>query len=159
MKTLFDKACVVAGALLVLLMLTTAPAHAQRVPGAVGVGGQIGEPTGLTVKVYNPQSVSLDVLAAWNLDDFTFLNVHGLYERHLGNTSTVHFFYGPGAFVGFRDRPREQDDDAVAGLSGTIGLGVLVDRLEFYGQLTPRLELTPATNGDLGGGLGFRFYF
>ncbi len=153
------KATTLFALLAVLSLGTTADAQAQRRPGAIGIGGQIGEPSGLTVKVYNPSAVSFDVLAAWESDDFFYVNGHGIYERHLDNSGNVHFFFGPGAFVGFRDRPRDQDDDVVAGISGTLGLNLLIDRFEIYGQLTPRLAVTPNTNGDLGGGVGARFYF
>ncbi|RMF57276.1 MAG: hypothetical protein D6746_11330 [Bacteroidetes bacterium] len=144
-----------------VVMLGTWPgdAQAQRRPGAIGLGAQIGEPSGVTLQVYRPQAVSYDFLAAWDLDDFVFLNVHGLYEQHLDRQGQVHLFYGPGAFIGFRDRPGDRDDDTVAGISGRIGIGFLIDRFEIYGQITPRLALAPATEGDIGGGLGFRFFF
>lgn len=147
-------------AFLCLSAFAVSTAQAQRRSGAIGLGGQIGEPSGITLKVYNPGAMSYDFLAAWDADDdFFFLNVHGVYERHLGNTQNAHFFFGPGVFVGFKDRPRDQDDDAVAGISGTFGLDVLIDQFEIYGQLTPRLAVIPETDGDIGGGIGFRFYF
>lgn len=153
-------ASTVAAVLGVLHLLWCAyPAHAQRAPGDIGLGGQIGEPSGVTLKVYNPRSVSYDVLAAWDLDDFFFLNAHALYERHLGDTPNVHFFFGPGGFIGVNDRPRGEEDDAVAGISGTFGLDFLIERFEIYGQITPRLEVVPETEGDIGGGLGLRYYF
>jgi hypothetical protein len=139
-----------------LLILMAAPVRAQ---GGVGLGGQIGDPSGLTLKLYNPGRVSYDFLVAWDLDDFFFLNVHGLYERRLNTTEDFRFFYGPGGFLGFRDRPRDEDDDAVLGISGTFGLGFYIEQFEIFGQLTPRLALVPDTNGDLGGGIGVRFYF
>jgi hypothetical protein len=142
-----------------LLALSATPASAQRMPGSIGIGGQIGDPSGLTLKVYNPGRMSYDFLAAWDLDDFFFVNAHGLFSRHVGNRDDLHFFYGPGLFLGFRDRARDEDDDVVAGISGTFGLGYVFDRFELYGQLTPRLSVVPGTDGDLGGGLGFRFYF
>lgn len=146
-------------AMLFLLVLLAVPsAYAQR-GGTTGLGGQVGEPSGLTLKLYNPGAVSYDFLAAWDLDDFFFLNVHGLYERPLGNERNLRFFYGPGVFVGFRDRPREDDDDVVVGISGSLGLSFWVDRFEVYGQITPRLSVLPDTDGDVGGGLGIRFYF
>lgn len=144
------------GLALAAAVLATPAAQAQR----LGIGGQLGDPSGLTLKLYNPASYSLDFLAAWDLSDDTFfLNVHGLYERHLSPTTrNAHFFFGPGAFVGFRDRDRG-DDDVVVGVSGTFGLNYFFENLELYAQLTPRLALTPDTDGDLGGGIGLRFYF
>lgn len=145
-----------------LSLLLTAPAAAQRVPGALGIGGQVGDPSGVTIKIYNPTGVSYDFLAAWDLDDFFFLNMHGQYERSLDveNVSGVEYFFGPGAFVGIRDRDEPVEDDFVLGISGRLGINVpLEDRFEFYAQFTPRVSLVPDTDGDLGGGLGVRYYF
>lgn len=145
--------------LTLLSLFTGTDARAQRAPGSVGLGLQIGEPSGISLMYYQPGGVSYEFLSAWNLsNDFFFLNAHGLFDRHLGNDQNVHLYYGPGAFVGFRDR-EGNDEDTVAGISGRIGLGYLIGRFEIYGQLTPRLALTPGTDGDLGGGAGFRYFF
>lgn len=148
-------------AFVVALFLTAGPAHAQRVPGAAGLGGQVGDPSGVSLKIYNPNALSYDFLAAWDLNDFFFMNVHGLYERplELENTSGLEYFFGPGAFVGIQERPAGEDD-VVFGISGRIGVNIpLEDRFEFYVQFTPRINLVPDTDGDLGGGLGVRYYF
>lgn len=145
-----------------LFLAVAAPADAQRASGAIGIGGQVGDPSGVTIKVYNPGSLSYDFLAAWDLDDFFFLNVHGQYERplELENVSGVEYFFGPGGFVGIRDREEPVEDEFVLGISGRIGVNVpLEDRFEFYAQLTPRIHLVPDTEGDLGGGIGVRYYF
>lgn len=146
--------------LIILVGLVTAQdAEAQRAPGSVGVGLQLGEPSGLSVKVYNPQSVSYDFLAAYDLNEFFYVNGHGTYEAHLGSSSNAHAFFGPGAFLGVRDNEGDADDDVEAGLSATAGLSYVISRVELYARVTPRLALTPATEGDLGGGFGIRYYF
>ncbi|MEZ4950516.1 MAG: hypothetical protein R2879_08280 [Saprospiraceae bacterium] len=134
-------------------------AEAQRADGAVGIGAQIGQPTGLTVKVYKPSGISTDILAAWDLDDFFFLNVHGLWERHIGSSENFHYFLGPGAFIGIRDHGNEQENDIAVGVSGNFGINVMLGILELYGQVTPRLEIIEKTDVDIGGGVGLRFYF
>ncbi|QXD14485.1 hypothetical protein GQ464_013735 [Rhodocaloribacter litoris] len=141
------------------LLLGTPATHAQPAPGSFGLGGQIGEPSGITLKLYRSRSVSYDFLAAWDLDDFFFLNVHLLNARPLGREREFHVFFGPGAFIGILDRPRFRDDEVVVGLSGQVGLGLFIERFELFVQLTPRLSLLPATDGDLGGGLGARYLF
>lgn len=155
------KRLLAALAFVTAVFLAAAPAQAQRVPGAAGLGGQVGDPSGVSLKIYNPNALSYDFLAAWDLDDFFFTNVHGLYERplKLENTSGLEYFFGPGAFIGFEDRGRE--DDVVFGISGRIGVNIpLEDRFEFYVQFTPRISLVPnTTDSDLGGGLGVRYYF
>lgn len=134
------------------------PAEAQRAGGDVGLGLQVGDPSGVTLQFYNPAGTSWDFLAAWDIDDFFFLNVHALYYRGLGNDRRLHLFYGPGAFVGFRDRG-SRDDDVVLGISGTLGIGFMIERFQVYGAVTPRLSVVPGTDGDLGAGIGVRYYF
>ncbi len=103
--------------------------------------------------------MSYDFLAAWDLGDFFFLNAHGLFDEPLSvNGQRVGLFYGPGGYVGFRDRA-PGDDDVVVGISGTIGLNLFVERFEFFAQLTPRLDVIPSTSGRVGGGIGVRYYF
>lgn len=146
--------------------LWTLPASAQRTSGAVGLGGQVGEPSGITLKVFNEPGPSYDLLAAWDLDDFFFVNGHALWENDINAENLeqdLEWFIGPGAFIGFRDDDDGVDDDGtdvVLGISGSVGLNFVIDRrFEFYGQLTPRISLVPDTDGDIGGGLGFRYYF
>lgn len=124
----------------------------------VGLGGQIGEPAGVTLKIRNPGATSIDILAAWVRDDVFFVNVHGLLEKHISSNQNLHLFYGPGGYVGFHDRVHD-DDEVVAGISASVGLGFLIEQFEIFGQLIPRLDLTPATDGDLGVGVGARYYF
>ena len=157
-------AAVVSAFLLLGLASLPETAHAQRTSGSVGFGGQIGSPTGLTLKFYNAGGPSYDVLAAWDLDDFFFLNVHGQFNRPIrtNNVNGLEWFFGPGAFIGFQDNSNftDEDDEAVLGISGRIGLNLVVEeQFEFYAQLTPRISLAPDTDGDLGGGAGFRYYF
>lgn len=138
-----------------LLTLTTA--QAQRSPGQVGIGLQVGQPSGLSLAVYKPNSIGLDVLAAWDLDNFFYLNPHGVFTSHLGNSERFHLFYGPGAYIGLYDEGAG-GDQARLGISATGGLSVIFGALELYGRITPRLQLFDQTNARIGGGLGIRVY-
>jgi hypothetical protein len=134
------------------------PAQAQRAPGDVGLGVHVGQPTGVTLKIYNEQT-SVDFLAAWDLDDFFFLNVHAIYDVHLNDERTIHFFYGPGGYIGIRDRREGLDDEVELGVSGNFGFDFMIQKFEIFVQATPRLSLVQSTNFDMGGGVGFRVYF
>lgn len=146
--------------LVVAFTLWQAPAaSAQSAPGSLGIGGQIGSPSGVTLKIDNPGSLSYDFLAAWDLGDFFFLNAHGLFQERLRvDGEQVGLFYGPGGYIGFREG-NGPDDDVVLGISGTVGLNVFVEQFEFYAQVTPRLDVIPSTDGRFGGGVGVRYYF
>lgn len=138
--------------LAVLLVVAAAPALAQQRYSDTGIGAHVGDFTGLTLRHYPRTGFAYDVLAAWDLDDFIFVNVHGLYERRF-ETSPLNYYFGPGAFIGLYD-----DGDVGLGVSGTGGFNYFAERFEVYIQLTPRLNLLPGTDFDLGGGLGLRFY-
>ncbi|PEN10362.1 hypothetical protein CRI94_17390 [Longibacter salinarum] len=169
--TLFHRVACIATALL-LIGATFGPGDslAQRTGGSVGLGGQVGSPAGVTLKLHNDNAPSYDFLAAWDLDDFFFFNAHAQFSRPINaeNVDGLELFYGPGAYIGFLDNGIDDnnpnidadDEDAVLGISGRIGLNLLVDpRFELYAQLTPRFNLVPETDADLGGGIGFRYYF
>jgi len=144
--------------LIVFLFLSAGYAEAQRAPGEVGLGVQIGEPTGFTVKIYHP-TTSLDFLAAWDINHYFFLNIHAIYDTHFNNAQTIHFFYGPGGYIRVWDRSRQDlDDEIELGVSGNFGLDFLIRKFEIFAQVTPRLSLIQSTNFDMGGGIGFRFY-
>ncbi len=147
-------------ALLLGLCIGASPTQAQRTSGAAGLGVQAGEPSGVTLKIYNADGPSYDFLGAWSFDDFLFLNAHALFEQRLSAQNVeqpVHWFIGPGAYVGVYDNV---ESEAGLGVSGTIGLDILLaEQFELYIQATPRFELIRETEPDIGGGLGVRYYF
>lgn len=125
----------------------------------VGIGAQFGEPTGLTVRVNNNHGANLDILGAWNFGEYFFLNIHGLWERRVFDIPQFHYFYGPGLFVGSRGLRNHEVDNMTFGISGSVGLNLYLGPIELFGQLTPRFSVFPSTAGEMGGGIGGRYYF
>lgn len=142
-----------------LFFLAATSAAAQSPAGSFGIGGQIGDPSGITIKLYQRPGFAYDLLAAWDLDDFFFLNGHALYEKPIPD-SPLHYYLGPGILVGFEEEQGPGDEDeVVVGISGQFGLNFFVEQFEVFLQLTPRLHVIPDTDGDIGGGVGLRYYF
>lgn len=144
---------------LALFGLCTFRSSAQN----VGIGFQVGEPTGLNLHFRNTTgAMRPDILLAWdrrNDDrDFFFINVHGLWFKRLGTKDPFNFYYGPGVFVGVRDHRKERNNETVIGFSGNFGLNYEFNRLDIFVQLTPRLSIVPGTDMEVGGGLGLRFF-
>ncbi len=142
--------------LFLALLALALPAAAQ--PGSFGIGGQIGSPTGLTIKVRTPVS-TFDAAAGWHFGENVFVQGHLiLVERRLPVQGTsINYFYGPGLFLGARE-DAGGGTDAVFGFSGNVGVSYYTGQVEFFGQLTPRLRLSPDSDFDLGVALGIRFY-
>ncbi len=133
-----------------LLLAVTFSVSAQ--PGGFGIGGQIGEPTGLTIKV-GPGPIAFDAAAEWDFDDYFFLQGHILLSERRFPGSPVGYFYGPGLFIGDR-----QGGDTAFGLSFNAAVNYYTGPIEIFGQITPRLRLTPDSDFDMGWAIGIRFF-
>ena len=143
--------------LLLALGLAAPNAHAQR--GTFGIGGQLGDPTGLALK-FKSGARAFDLAAGWDLDNYLFVQGHLLLReaRLQGSASDFNYFYGPGLFLGVRDGNNNRDSNTAFGVSFNVGLAYYTGQIEIFGQLTPRLRLIDNTDFDFGGGLGIRFY-
>jgi hypothetical protein len=146
---------------LVLALCISQTALAQPADASLGLGGQVGGDSGLTLKSYRTNGLpfqnllharAADVLLAWNLDGFFFVDAHLLREEPIPD-SPLHYFLGPGLFF------LAGSDDFATGVSGNFGVNFFSGPFEVYLQVTPRLGLLPATTGNLGGGVGLRYYF
>ncbi len=145
--------------LVLVIAWAARPVEAQPQADGLGVGLQLGEPSGVTLQWHNPRSLSWDFLAAWDFDDFLFLNVHGLYYSGLGRDNVVHVFYGPGVFIGIEDGGNDGDDETVVGISAALGIGFMLEQIQLFASITPRLSVAPDTEGRVGAGIGARYYF
>jgi len=145
---------------LILLLLTVGmgslhPAVAQREPGALGAGFQVGRPGGLALKWYRPAPISYDGVISTDGDDFLVGHVHRLWERPLPD-SPLHLYVGPGLLVGpsqLRRSPRLR-----LGLSGEAGLNFYAERFEVFLHVTPTLRFLPNTRLAVDGNVGLRYY-
>lgn len=137
-----------------VLFLCFALSSSALAQGRFGIGGQIGEPTGLTIKVLSP-GAAFDAAAEWDFDDYVFVQGHLLIiERQLPVSNVdLNYFLGPGLFVGVPD-----EGDTAFGLSMNTGVSYYTGPIEIFGQLTPRLRLVPDSDFDLGAAAGIRFY-
>ncbi len=122
------------------------PASAQ-----LAVGGQVGDPTGLSLKFGRGQG-ALILAVGWDLDESVSAEGHYLLSsRRLQGSRAASVFYGPGLFV----RTGGRTDDF--GVSLGVGLeAALTPDIELYGLLSPRLQLIEETDFELGAGLGLR---
>jgi hypothetical protein len=134
-------------------------------PSRVGLGIQVGDPSGISLKVYRRSTTRKGILgtvdaysflAAWNLDSFFYLNAHALKENALED-SPLNYYIGPGLIAGFRDNST-RGNDFVAGISVEGGVNFFTERFEVFLGLTPWFRVIPDPALYLGGGVGLRFY-
>ncbi len=140
---------------LALLIATASPAVAQRQPGALGAGFQVGRPGGLALKWYRSPPVAYDGIVSTDGNDFVVGHVHRLWERPLPD-SPLHLFAGPGVVVGpsrLAQSPRLR-----LGLSGEVGLNFYAERFEVFLHVTPVLRFLPSTQASIDANAGLRYY-
>ncbi len=133
---------------LLLCLFVSTPSDAQT-----AIGGQIGDPTGISIKAGQGRGAVM-LAVGWDLSDSITAEAHYLLQdrRPRGSASDVRFFYGPGVFVNARDNRK-----TIAGISLGVGLGIMIaPEIEVYGILSPRLQLINRTDFDVGGGIGAR---
>lgn len=146
---------------LLLIGLTGAAEAARSGHGGVGIGLQLGEPTGITAKFWLDRTSAIDATVGWNIisDRFT-LQAGYLFHFPLDvPTGSLAAYVGAGGLLGARGE--EHPGDAYILLAGRIPLGLeyIYNPISFYAELDPLIELLPAVGPGLGGGIGFRFYF
>ena len=130
-----------------LVACLVTPAQAQ-----LAIGGQLGAPTGLSLKAGAGRGAVL-LAVGWDLDDAVSAEGHYLLRarRLQGADADIRLFYGPGVFL------QAGDSRTNVGVSLGVGLETMLTReIELYGLISPRLRLIEDTDIDLGGGVGLR---
>jgi hypothetical protein len=147
---------------LTLFVLTVAVGCAQ---GNVGLGVILGEPTGLSLKIWPEHSAAFDLAAGWSLDGDEWFYLHGDFLIHNYRLEKeieeeiegdLPFYYGIGARALLRE-----DHDSRIGIRIPLGLDYrFADRkFDVFVEIAPILDLLPETEFSLSGGIGVRYFF
>jgi len=146
-------------AALVLIVLGCLAGLSFGREGDVGLGIILGEPTGLSFKMWTGKTMAFDAGAAWSFVSGGFFQIHGDWLFHNFNlfqvdTGKMAFYYGFGGRVKFEDQTR---------LSLRVPVGISYEfektSIELFLEVVPMLDILPATEVDIAGGVGFRYYF
>jgi hypothetical protein len=134
------------------------PAYAQH---DFGLGIIVGEPTGLSGKLWLSQNSAIDGAAAWSFEGEDAFHLHMDYLLHSFNVIKVDegklpIYYGIGGRIKF-----EEEDNARVGLRIPVGLEYIFtgERVDFFLEVVPLLDLVPDTDFSLNGGIGVRYFF
>lgn len=124
-----------------------------------GLGIVVGEPTGLSAKLWTGRTNAFDFGAAWSFKGDGHLLVQADYVWH--NYDLIHvesgrlpLYFGIGGRAIFADDP-------FVGARIPVGLDYQFANapIDIFFEIVPILDLVPSTNFNLGGGLGVRFWF
>jgi hypothetical protein len=123
-----------------------------------GLGVIVGEPTGLSFKKWMTKTAAIDAAAAWSFVDDSF-HIHADYLLHSFSVFKVErgkllVYYGLGGRISTEAELR-------VGIRVPAGLSYTFENspLDIFFEIGPILDLTPATEFRLTGGLGIRYFF
>jgi len=127
----------------------------ERRPGNWGLGVQVGQPGGVTLKWYRTAPIVYAAAVTTDGDDYALLLLNRLWEVRL-RESPLGAYVGPGVTAG----ATALDDRGAAafGLNGMAGFNFYVEPFEVFLQVTPRFRFLPNRVDDVGGSVGLRLY-
>jgi hypothetical protein len=136
---------------------TISTADAQNRHSNTELGIILGEPTGLSLKMWQSDNTAIDAAVAWSFGDSGSVHLHADYLRHNWldvDTGGLAFYYGLGA------RARFSDDNSRFGARIPVGLQYLFPdtRLTMFFEVAPTLDLAPETSFGVNGGIGVRIF-
>ena len=129
--------------------------------GNIGLGIILGQPTGLSGKLWTGKTTAFDAGAAWSLSGNEYFQVHGDFLFHNFNLFEVDsgkmaLYYGFGGRVAIFE-------DAEDRVSIRVPVGISYEfaktSIELFLEVVPMLDILPETVADIGGGVGFRYFF
>jgi hypothetical protein len=131
-------------------------------PGPYGgpeLGLIIGQPTGISGKVWTGSRTAIDAAVAWSLSDSDHLHVHGDFLIHdpwlLGSSDgSVPFYYGIGGRIVTKS-------ETTLGARIPVGVGYYPSTvsLGLFLELVPVLDLLPDVELDMDAAIGVRYVF
>lgn len=143
-----------------IIMLIAGPALAEG-GGNFGLGVILGEPTGISGKLWISGKSAVDGAAAWSLGNNEALHLHADYLLHNFTLIEVDkgrlpFYYGIGGRIRFAD-----NGDDYIGVRVPLGLAYLFEGapLDIFLEVVPILDLAPDTDFDLNAAIGIRYFF
>ena len=142
---------------MLMVMLTCGTAQAQD--KGFGLGIILGEPTGISGKLWTGHHTAIDGAIAWSFEKKSSMHLHGDLLFHNFNRARVDegkllLYYGIGGRVKFEDKSK-------VGVRVPLGINYLFAKapLDFFLEIVPILDLAPSTDFSLNGAIGIRYFF
>jgi hypothetical protein len=141
--------------IVVLCLLLMSSTYAQK---SFWLGIILGEPTGLSAKLWTGSSNAFDFGAAWSFEGSGHFLFQTDYVWHSSLTKAssgqLALYFGIGGRIVFADDPD-------VGVRIPIGLDYIFTSapIDIFLEVVPVMDFIPSTDFDLNGGLGIRFWF
>lgn len=140
-----------------LFILSASHLQAQERFSDREAGLMIGEPTGVSFKMWQNNKTAFDAGLAWSFSDDGSLHIHGDYLLHNWlevEEGSLAFYYGIGARI-------RVTSNSKFGARVPVGLQYIMEesRIGFFFEIAPILNLLPDTDLDVNGGIGARYFF
>lgn len=140
-----------------LLLVTCTPASAIEEFSA-GLATPV--PTGVILKLWTSRLTAFDFFAEWNFDSSDY-NFHADYLSHnyeLLNARESNMIFYSGYGIRVLD-DRNDNESATAGVRLPFGVTYLMEdpRVDLFGEVAPRMDVTPRTNFGLDLMIGVRY--
>lgn len=153
------KTLILAVGLLMCVSFSTATAGSNN--SGFGLGIMLGEPSGLSGKLWTGGVTAFDFGLAWSTGNNSGMALHADYLLHKMDMINVDkgalpFYYG----IGFRYRDRDNSDDNF-GIRVPLGLDYLFAQSAFdvFFEVVPILDLSPDTDFKFNVAIGGRYFF
>jgi len=124
-----------------------------------GIGVIIGEPTGISLKIWNSRTTAIDAAAAWSFKDEGKLHLHMDYLFHnfklfKARHGKLPLYFGIGGRIKFEDEIR-------VGVRLPVGICyILKDTpIDIFFEIVPLLDLVPETDFNFNASIGLRYFF
>lgn len=140
-----------------LLLLLAAPSLEGK--KGLGIGVILGEPTGISLKLWNSRTTAIDAAAAWSFKEEGKLHLHMDYLFHnfkllKARNGKSPLYYGIGGRVKFEEETR-------VGVRFPVGICYILREtpIDIFFEIVPLLELTPETELNFNASIGVRYFF
>jgi hypothetical protein len=127
--------------------------------GTFGLGVIVGEPTGVSGKLWLTERTAIDGAAAWSFSGDSALHLHADYLFHNFDLIDVEkgqfpVYFGVGGRVKF-------ESESKIGIRIPVGIAYLMEDapIDFFFELVPLLDLIPDTDFAFNAAIGVRYFF
>jgi hypothetical protein len=146
--------------ILLLVLLVFPGVFSNAKANEIGIGLATPVPTGITLKLWFDKINAFDIVGSWNVNDQKYY-VHADYLTHDFSKFSVEpasmaFYYGFGGRIKEED---DEDSDTRLGMRIPFGLAYYPQTVPFeiFGEVAPRLDITPHTDFGLDIMIGIRY--